>query len=182
MNEEYLWSKNGGDAEIERIESALKAFRHVESAPPIVSAVPANAAAQPKARARFTWRLALAFGAGVAVFVSVLGLLVQYPEGIALTALRSAGGSFEIRYGFEPAEEKKPEQSAPVRTHATVPRLRFAAASVARRPTVSNRNPEAASVKLTAEEREAYEQLMLALSITGSKLKLVQDKVNGSDD
>lgn len=34
---------------------------------------------------------------------------------------------------------------------------------------------------LTKEERYAYDQLMLALSITSSRLKMVQDKVNGFD-
>ena len=33
-------------------------------------------------------------------------------------------------------------------------------------------------VKLTNEEKFAYNQLMLALSITGSKLKLVQDTID----
>jgi hypothetical protein len=37
-------------------------------------------------------------------------------------------------------------------------------------------------VKLTAEEKAAYDKLMLALSITGSKLKIVKDKVQNSDE
>jgi hypothetical protein len=35
---------------------------------------------------------------------------------------------------------------------------------------------------LTAEEKYAYDQLMLALSITGSKLKIVKDKIAGTED
>ena len=38
------------------------------------------------------------------------------------------------------------------------------------------------AVKLTKEEKFAYDQLMLALSITSSKLKLVQDKVDGIEE
>jgi hypothetical protein len=34
-------------------------------------------------------------------------------------------------------------------------------------------------VALTQEERYAYHQLMLALSISSSKLKVVQDAING---
>lgn len=41
---------------------------------------------------------------------------------------------------------------------------------------------EDSSVELTAEEKHAYDQLMLALSITGSKLKIVKDKVDGVED
>lgn len=40
-------------------------------------------------------------------------------------------------------------------------------------------NPSAA---LTDEEKYAYDQLMLALSITGSKLKIVKDKVEGVEE
>ena len=34
MKEDYLWNKTGADAEIERLENALKAFRYQETAPP----------------------------------------------------------------------------------------------------------------------------------------------------
>jgi hypothetical protein len=37
-------------------------------------------------------------------------------------------------------------------------------------------------VQLTKEEQYAYDQLMLALSITSSKLKLVKDKVEGFEE
>lgn len=37
------------------------------------------------------------------------------------------------------------------------------------------------SAGLTAREKYAYEQLKLALSIAGSKLRIVQDSVNGSE-
>ncbi|HEX8637909.1 MAG TPA: hypothetical protein VF692_07605 [Pyrinomonadaceae bacterium] len=42
------------------------------------------------------------------------------------------------------------------------------------------KNPTPAT--LTAEEKQAYEQLMLALSITSSKLKIVKDKVDGVEE
>ena len=35
---------------------------------------------------------------------------------------------------------------------------------------------------LTEEEKYAYGQLMLALSITGSKLKIVKDTINGVEE
>jgi hypothetical protein len=38
------------------------------------------------------------------------------------------------------------------------------------------------AVKLTEEEKYAYNQLMLALSITSSKLKLVEDKIYGAEN
>jgi hypothetical protein len=42
--------------------------------------------------------------------------------------------------------------------------------------------PESETAKLTEEEQYAYDQLMLALSITSSKLKIVKDKVGGTDE
>ena len=39
-----------------------------------------------------------------------------------------------------------------------------------------------ASAKLTDEERFAYKQLMLALSVTSSKLQIVKDKVQSADE
>jgi hypothetical protein len=45
-----------------------------------------------------------------------------------------------------------------------------------------NIKTEKPKVRLTEEERYAYNQLMLALSITGSKLKIVRDKVQGLEE
>jgi hypothetical protein len=36
-------------------------------------------------------------------------------------------------------------------------------------------------VVLTKEEREAYEQVLLALSISSSKINIVRDTINGVD-
>ncbi len=46
------------------------------------------------------------------------------------------------------------------------------------------RKPETenSSARLTDEEKHAYDQLMLALSITSSKLKIVKDKVDGVEE
>ncbi|MBA4125206.1 MAG: hypothetical protein H0X72_22425 [Acidobacteria bacterium] len=38
------------------------------------------------------------------------------------------------------------------------------------------------TVKLTKDEKYAYDQLMLALSITSSKLKLVEEKIYGVEE
>lgn len=47
---------------------------------------------------------------------------------------------------------------------------------------VRNVEPVKQIVKLTAEEKYAYERLILALSITSSKFKLVKDKVEGREE
>jgi hypothetical protein len=52
-------------------------------------------------------------------------------------------------------------------------------AAINRRPKTKDTAPPA---ELTAEEQFAYRQLMLALSITGSKLKIVQDTIDGTED
>ncbi|MGI9036703.1 MAG: hypothetical protein ACR2GD_11780, partial [Pyrinomonadaceae bacterium] len=41
--------------------------------------------------------------------------------------------------------------------------------------------PLESNVKLTGEEKYAYNQLMLALSITSAKLKIVKDKIDNSE-
>jgi hypothetical protein len=86
--------------------------------------------------------------------------------------------------------EERSKPAAPrkiVRTRRTVP----ATVSVPRKEMqaqnirIQNNRPLPSGpeeVRLTKEERYAYEQLMMALSFTSSKLKLVKDKVEGMED
>jgi hypothetical protein len=50
--------------------------------------------------------------------------------------------------------------------------------NIQRAQNIETKKPEA----LTKEEKYAYDQLMLALSITSSKLKMVKDKVAGVEE
>lgn len=42
--------------------------------------------------------------------------------------------------------------------------------------------PEVQVVKLTKEEKDAYDQVMRALAITSSQMKIVQEKINGEEE
>jgi hypothetical protein len=187
MNEEYLWNKTGSDPKIERLEKALAVFRHRESAMPPVFAVAEDV--RPARRWRFP--LAFAFAACAAiVFVAVVwvqlartsseaGDMVTYvahpvvDEEAAPTAQPEAAPYAEPR----PA---KPALSAPRRAKQKV---EATVAKTVRRPKQIHRDNRAPQgiASLTKEERYAYDQLMLALSITSSKLKIVQDTINGTD-
>ena len=59
------------------------------------------------------------------------------------------------------------------RTHKT----KFVAKRIRRKS--KSTKPKIETVKLTKEEKDAYDQLMQALSITGTQMKIVQEGING---
>lgn len=196
MKEDYLWDKTGNDPEIEKLENALWAFRYVETASP---EIPAKVASFPVRRQRKTFRFAIAAAACIAFGVISLGVWFQILKNnmnaeqafIIETQTLNGGVIPEIT----PAEENFPVESLPVpawretvnlnkpfqrkviKTRQTVPavnRQKVLNNQAAKRPT-----PE---VILTEEEQYAYNQLILALSITGSKLKIVKDTIEGAEE
>ena len=180
MNDEYIWDKTGSDPEIEGLEKALAVFRHREVNPPFP--VLMNA----KRKTRFaSWRMPMAFAAGITVAALLAALLFQ----IALTKEPAV----VMVVLPEPETPSAPASPAIENNTAPLPSVHPAAqfAELRRAKTghiarVKDRRPEAKVQKpytlaaLTNEERFAYRQLMLALSITGSKLKIVQDTIDGN--
>ena len=96
----------------------------------------------------------------------------------------SATQQSQIMPRFE--ELKKPSAKHPakrtvkqnaVTTRRIIPKVSLKTEIIAVNAKVEN--PNAA---LTREEKNAYDQLMLALSITGSKLKIVRDKIDRTEE
>lgn len=202
MNEDYLWDKTGSDAEIEKLENALKNFRLQEIAPPKISAEVspfAERIAKPvemKPQRSF-FRLGFAFAASFFVCALFIGVWLRAGNnGIELA--QSSGETIpakaeETRFAESAAEN---EFAPPVRTAQKIetvkaPFERNLAKISQKKPAKFRSNKtlaktdkpaKAETIVLTEEEKYAYDQLMLALSITSSKLKIVKDKVGGLED
>jgi hypothetical protein len=171
MNDEYLWQKTGEDPEIAALEKALAVFRYREDAPPALTV-------QEESRPR-RWRFVFAF-ASVAAIVVVAIVWMQSSKSVA----------DDIVFVNESTLATPPPVQSPVTpirntgdTAAPKPQSRRdiipTTAALTRRPKPKSPRPEPRLAALTEEERYAYGQLMLALSISSEKLKVVQDAING---
>ena len=179
MNEEYLWNKTGGDAEIEGLENALKAFSYKPIAPP---ELPAKVfALETKPRRRFAL---LAFAFGTFVIVALAGTWFLIPNrSIAITD--ESAKILETRPIVRQPDDvpvAKTETPTP-EAKRSITKTHYVDRPTAKPTTAVSFKPKARNspVKLTAEEKYAYGQLMLALSITESKLKVVKDAIDGNE-
>lgn len=191
MNEDYLWNKTGKDAEIEKLENALKAFRYKETAPPELQAK--RLVFEEKQTRRSWFPFIFAFGSGFAVILFAIVLLFNFSakkvdeakkdtEISAPKVEQKREDKTSLQIAVEPPKvlsEKKIETTKPkivkvveLKSSTKVTNKQITRKIEAKKP----------SVQLTDEEKYAYDQLMLALSITGSKLKIVQDKIQNIDE
>jgi len=191
MKEDYLWDKTGAvDPEIERLENALAVFRYQETEPP---ALPAKIIPFERKTPRGFFRLAFAFAACAAFVIVSLSVLFQFSgkkievakvstETIAPQAVEKVldqapvknTDDFIVERGKslkQPAERKIIKVSKVVQPVARQNKL-IAQNGEVKKPTVI----------LTKEEKFAYDQLMLALSVTSSTFKKVKDKVEGVEE
>ena len=187
MKEDYLWDKTGEDAEIQALENALMAFRYAETAPP---ELPQKVFTLEKEKPRRFFRFGFAFAAFAAVAVIFFAVWFQIADS-NLPTIENIAETTAPKSADKTANEKivqTPDQVAPVRLAETAPR---SVAKIRRNiaPNVRPNKPVLRNIKvkesvetLTAEEKYAYDQLMLALSITGSKLKIVKDKIDGIEE
>lgn len=187
MQEDYLWDKTGTDPEIERLENSLLAFRYQPITPP---ALPAKIVPFERKTPRNFFRLSLAFASCAALIVICLGVWFQFSGEkfeVVKDSVKTIVAPVEEKVSVElPAE--KSDSSAnkkvaiPKRTvESKIVKVRkFVSPNIRPSQTIARRETsEKPAVRLTKDEKYAYDQLMLALSITGSKLKLVKDKVDG---
>jgi hypothetical protein len=184
--DEYLWDKTGSDTEIERLEGALAAFRYKASDPP---ALPDESTPAKAYRAwsipRFAFASAMA--ASFAVLLVSIGLWMQ-PS--TITTERRP----ELAASVQPAIDiavPKPPATMPAKAVTTKRQTVKRSFTTWKRgtPTIQNNTTarlvergKTSPVKLSKEELYAYNQLMLALEITGSKLRLVRDRVEVEKD
>ena len=189
MQEEYLWNKTGEDPEIERLENALAMFRYVETAPP---ALPAKIVPFERKTSRGFFRLAFGFAAFASVLVICLGVWFQFSNGKVEVAQSSAKtiAPSDVEKVRDEVPVQKPDVSAINKVETPkqnaepkIVKITKVIRTNARQNNLIARKIELKkpAVKFTEEEKYAYSQLMLALSITSSKLKLVEDKIYGTE-
>jgi len=191
MKEDYLWDKTGAvDPEIERLENALAVFRYQATDAP---ALPAKIIAFEKKTSRSFFRFALAFAACAAFVIVSLGFWFQFSD----QKIEVAKDSTET---IAPPIVEKVSDEAPVKNtddsivvkvetpkqsvERNVVKIKKSVPAIARQNNLTARNGEnkKTAVKLTSEEKYAYDQLMLALSVTSSTFKKVKDKVEGVEE
>lgn len=181
MNNDYLWDKSGSDAEIEELESALRNFAYRETPPPALAVTSEVVTFTPKPRVK-VFRYAITAAAcllfiavsfGIWISVSRNAVVNPADDLVAQNPVAhnpNAGVIFEI----DPVE--KLDDIVAVNP---VPHAKKKIVPIARK--VRKPATAASEPALTAEELFAYEQLKLALSITGSKLRLVKEKLESHE-
>ena len=197
MNEDYLWDKTGSDPEIEKLETALRVFRYEETAPPVIPAKVLPFVKKEAPRISFPFLRAIAACLALAsISLGVWILFSNTKTEIAVDVLQESVVKPEAVNPIKPAHENQPPAKPIVGDKPTlqktlyieqrsVPKNLLADRSLSknvRRVKAENRKPANTekAIRLTEEEKNAYEQLMLALSITSSKLNLVKEKVDGA--
>ncbi len=190
MKEDYLWDKTGEDPEIERLENALAVFRYQGSEPP---ALPAKIIPFERKTPRGFFRLAFALAACAAFVIFSAGVWFQF-----------SGGKTEIvkdstATNAPPVVEKIAEETPVTQSDDSIVKkvampkqfvernlvkIKKPVPAIVRQNKLIARNVEVKkpTVKLTKEEKYAYDQLMLALSVTSSTFKKVKDKVEGVEE
>lgn len=197
MKQDYLWDKTGADPEIENLENALAVFRYKEIAPP---ALPAKIIPFKKESPRRSFRFAYAIAACTAFVMIGLGVWFQFStneietqENVAQTiepqipATIPDAAIVEHKAPIVNSAETSPKTTVESAIRISAPRAvrkNKIIPAVVRQPEkrAGNIAAKKSDVQLTKEEQYAYDQLMLALSITSSKLKLVKDKVEGFEE
>lgn len=193
MKEDYLWDKTGEDPDIEQLENALQVFRYKETAPfelPAAKVLPFRKEEPAPPRRIFSFTLAAAacliFGMiALGVWLQVLNNNAEVHTDLTEKAMP------EIAVPPLPSPVADPDG---LRVDNVENAKRFPARKIAairgkvpvnirrketKAPNARARKPDD---RLTKEEQYAYDQLMLALSITSSKFKLVKDKVEGTEE
>jgi len=187
MKEDYLWNKTGEDPEIERLENALAVFRYQETAPP---ALPAKIIPFERNTPRGFFRLAFAFAVCVAVAIISLGVWLQISSDkieVVKDSIKTIAPQIAKKLVDETSVKKSNDSIVEkVKIQKQTAERKIIKVRKVVQPIVGQNKLIARNVKvkkptvrLTKEEKFAYDQLMLALSITSSKFKLVRDKVEG---
>ncbi len=191
MNEDYLYNKIGEDAEIESLENLLQEFRQQNTLAP---KLPASIAIfQPKPQRKvFRYAFAIAASLLIAVTIGIWSKLLN-------TEIKIVADKIEVKENPKDEvvsiniEPKMPENvvfnpiNKPNRKQITQTKFVQKAVFNDVEPKVKRQiQPKKVlrtkqSVELTDEEKFAYEQLKLALSITGSNLKTVKEKIDNDE-
>ena len=182
---DYLWDKKGDDPEVRVLEESLKEFRCPRRDPGVGNDV------EKEERTPF-WKIlgigmVPAFGLGLLVLAWVTVPLLDTAEytqnDVSQIELPTKNIPPKepvltiIPEKIEPARKLQPSNDPIVkkvrkRKLRTYKRKRFVR---------KKRKKNIEAERITAEEKEAYDQLMRALAITSSNLQLVREKVEGRE-
>lgn len=186
MKEDYLWDKTGDDPEIKGFENELAAFRYRETDPVFLLAVAACPVVEKPQRRKISLAFAFAAACPTAIVI-MLGVWFTLSDtrswddgNVAIT--KPTNGEIEgNEIGSLPVKTIETENR---RFRQNVLKIRHVGSPTLRRKKVAARISDLKKqiVELTNEEKFAYGQLMLALSVTGSTLKIVKDRIDGIDD
>ncbi len=189
MNEDYLWDKSGTDAEIEKLENALLEFRYKETPAPLIIPEKVFTVEEKPKRGFFNISLAFSFASCAAFVLILLGVWFQFSN---QNAENISDLSKPITPEVKIVVPNKPDKiilreevnnsSEKLETPKIIKAKNTnSEKKIAPQKTVfikrKGEKPKAETLKLTEEEKYAYDQLMLALSITSSKLNLVREKI-----
>jgi hypothetical protein len=184
MNEDYLWDKTGSDAEIEGLEDALSVFRYKQIDAP---ALPAKVLPfKKKETTRSFYKFAYAAAACIAFIAVSLGIMYKFagdkPQETAqvIPAAQIEPKIETVVTNDDAQAGEKTFTTTPIVSRKAVKAKKYIAAPVLQTKFIASKSKILPAGTLTKEERYAYSQLMLALSITGEKLKLVSDKIEGN--
>ena len=188
MSDAYLFEKEGNDSEIERLEDLLSVYR-IEAAVPMLP----KPVAGTDTSSRFGW-FRLGYGvafAALAVTLVSSGIYLRYlrPANVEVTAISpietpAVERDFGAPTGLDRAAASEPDATPADDTTAKPMPVRKIARVVDRRSARAPANISVAAKmpRLTKEEQYAYDQLKVALWITGSKLRVVKDTIDRVDD
>jgi hypothetical protein len=179
MKKDYLWDKTGSDESVEKLENALRVFRHDSDTAFVVPAGPTSGK-----WGFFTGFRPLVFAAasiaiaaiGWGAWVQESGFKAMPDEAFVAGPLIESPTPPVDR--FEPGLEPDHAPDASIIKTAYRPRpAKRTARTVIRTKPAEARKPE-----FTKEEIYAYGQLVLALSITSDKLGQVREKAIGENN
>ena len=200
MKNDYLWDKTGSDEEIEKLENALKLLRYQPNeAPPLPAKI-----LQIEEKRRFSlfpnlFRFAMAGFACLAIGLISLGIwfnasthkIKDVPD-LSKSIVKPISVEIPVNSSVEttPSLTKVKDNSVknkPILVSKPIPVKQIQLPKpmnivYRQKDSIPPETKEHKEVKLTSEEQYAYNQLMLALSITSSKLKEVRDKANGGEE
>lgn len=186
MKNDYLWDKTGDDTAIKGLENLLSGLKYQPTAPPVLPV-----AIELKPEKAPWWKFSLAFAVPACVLIVALaGFWMTRP-----TPQLQAGNEVKETPPANVIQQPAPRNSTETRasepeiakstppkmvTTLFTPEPRKKPKTYAVQAKYRKRQPRIET--LTSEERFAYNQLKLALSITGSKLKVVSDTINRAED
>lgn len=190
MNENYLWDKTESDPDIERLENALRVFRYEEKLAPKLpmKVLPFKQKSSPRRIFPAALKIAACFAIGavaLATWMQIFKMNLNVerasselnnqkipPENLHS---KQASALHDVPAANEQMANSIPERKIYRVRHKTVS-ANFRRTEQKRAKAVVAAEP---AVRLTKEEKHAYDQLMLALSITSSNLKAVKNQAEG---